>query len=361
MSTLIENWTLIGGEAELRQELTTLEGLKEVTLNEKRILLTLVEGKLGAISARCNHMGGPLAKGKLKKNCVECPWHYWSFNAQSGEADHKTTEPLAPHGGAISSYPLKIEGGSVYVDVGGETPRVKPTYGRNVPGMYVARKVERAPGKIRVVGISTTAMDKEHPRYSTSEDLLRTALKRGAEELDIEYQVISLSELNFRHCEGFYSKSERACTWPCSITKMDASDEMHKIYEALVHWGDVVVVATPIRWGGASSLYYKMVERLNSVQNHMLHGDSLINNKVASFIITGGQDNIQAVAGQMHGFFSELGFVTPAFGYVAHSLGWSAEEMEHNMDYVKRSEKLHTQSFELLERSVDLAKKLVEG
>lgn len=33
--------------------------------------------------------------------------------------------------------------------------------------------------------------------------------------------------------------------------------------------------------------------------------------------------------------------------------------MEHNMDYVKRSEKLHEQSFELLERSVELSKKLL--
>ena len=34
--------------------------------------------------------------------------------------------------------------------------------------------------------------------------------------------MIRLSELKFRACEGYYSKSAHACTWPCSITQMDA-------------------------------------------------------------------------------------------------------------------------------------------
>ena len=48
---------------------------------------------------------------------------------------------------------------------------------------------------------------------------------------------------------------------------MDAEDQMDQVYEAIVHWADVILVVTPIRWGGASSLYYKMVERCNCIQN----------------------------------------------------------------------------------------------
>lgn len=80
---------------------------------------------------------------------------------------------------------------------------------------------------------------------------------------------------------------------------------------------------------------------------------------MASFIITGGQDNIQAVSGQLHTFFSELGYHFPPFSFVGHSLGWTAEKMEQNMDFVKQSTSLHDQSFELVERSVELAKKLL--
>ena len=75
---------------------------------------------------------------------------------------------------------------------------------------------------------------------------------------------------------------------------------MDRVYEGIVHWADVILVATPIRWGGASSLYYKMVERMNCIQNQeTVAGRHLLRNKVAAFIITGGQDNVQGVAGQL--------------------------------------------------------------
>jgi hypothetical protein len=65
-----------------------------------------------------------------------------------------------------------------------------------------------------------------------------------------------------------------------------------------------------------------MAERLNCVQNAVtIRNQVLIRNKVAGFIIVGGQDNIQAVAGQMLGFFAELGFIFPQFPYIANVKG----------------------------------------
>ena len=94
---------------------------------------------------------------------------------------------------------------------------------------------------------------------------------------------------------------------------MDSNDQLDGVYDALVHWADAVIIATPIRWGAASSLYFKMAERLNCVQNAVTIAQQvLIRNKVAGFIIVGGQDNVQGVAGQMLGFFAELGFHLPA-------------------------------------------------
>lgn len=351
-------WILLGKADELIRELEAQEGLKEITVNDRKIVLSYYEGAFGALNNKCNHMGGPLSKGKNKKGCIECPWHYWQFNHKTGESKQESTEPLSSHGGTVPQIPLKIEGDSLFINPHGESERVRAVY--NAGSSNLSRDVKREPGKIRVLGLSTTAMDKNHPRFSTSEELLKKALGKAASDIEVETRFLALSDLNFRHCEGFYSKSEKACTWPCSITKLDPKDEMVQVYENLVHWADVIIVATPIRWGSASSLYYKMAERLNSVQNQITLKDRvLIQNKVAAFIITGGQDNIQSVAGQMLTFFGELGFVAPAFPLVGHSLGWSAEEMEHNMDYVKDSQYLHQQSFELIERAVDLSKKLI--
>lgn len=350
-------WTLIGKIKDLASELEASGGIKELDLNERKYVLIYFEGEFSVLNNKCNHMGGPLSKGKLKKGCIECPWHYWQFDHKTGQAETRSVEPLASHGGIVPKLAVKIEGDSLYVNTSEESERVRPTYNK---GSNLSRDPKREEGKIRVLGISTTAMDKEHPRFSTSEELLKSALNRATKDLDVETRFLALSDLNFRHCEGFYSKSEKACTWPCSITKMDPKDEMIQVYENLVHWADVVIVATPIRWGAASSLYYKMAERLNAVQNQITMKDRvLINNKVAAFLITGGQDNIQAVAGQMLTFFGELGFVSPPFPFVGHSLGWSSEDMERNMDYVQGSEYLHAQSFELVERAVQLSGRLI--
>ncbi|GMV20905.1 MAG: hypothetical protein AMXMBFR57_08540 [Acidimicrobiia bacterium] len=142
---------------------------------------------------------------------------------------------------------------------------------------------------------------------------------------------------------------------------MDKSDQMDQVYEAIVHWADVILIATPIRWGGASALYYKMVERLNCVQNQItIRNRELIQNKVAAMIITGGQDNVQAVAGQLLGFFAEIGCVFPPFPYIAHSRGWTAEDMERNVADVSNSHDLHEAARSLMDRSLTTAARLVQ-
>ena len=59
--------------------------------------------------------------------------------------------------------------------------------------------------------------------------------------------MIKLRELDCRSREGYGSKSARACTWPCSITQADPTDELTAVYDAIVHWAGVILVATPIR------------------------------------------------------------------------------------------------------------------
>ena len=69
----------------------------------------------------------------------------------------------------------------------------------------------------------------------------------SAGEAGADTRLLRANTLKFRHCEGYYSKSAQACTWPCSITQMDAEDEMAQVYEALVFWCDVVILSSPIR------------------------------------------------------------------------------------------------------------------
>ena len=97
------------------------------------------------------------------------------------------------------------------------------------------------------------------------------------------------------------------------------------------------------------------------MQNQITIRDNvLIRNKVAGFIIMGGQDNIQAVAGQLLGFFAEIGFTFPPFPYIAHSRGWESEDMEQNVTFVRNSPELHDGACELAVRAVEMAHVLLE-
>ena len=70
---------------------------------------------------------------------------------------------------------------------------------------------------------------------------------------------------------------------------------------------------------------------------------------------------MQAVAGQMLMFFAELGCQFPQFPFIAHSRGWSAEDMENNVRTVKQSESLRAGARALAERTVEMAKLLVSS
>ncbi|MGH9361987.1 MAG: Rieske 2Fe-2S domain-containing protein, partial [Thermoanaerobaculia bacterium] len=321
-----ERWVELGEVDELKKQ-----PLRQLTVGRTRIALSYQEGRFGAISGACNHVGGPLGDGTLDGDYVVCPWHHWKFHRATGEGEPGFEADRVPR------YELREEGGKLLVNLRPATRRNKLPHAPHP----LTRPLERAPGPVRVLGISTTVMDVEYPRYSTSDALLETALHAAAEH-GAETRLIRLRDLRFRACEGYYSKSAHACTWPCSITQMDAKDQMDAVYEGLVYWGDVMLLSTPIRWGSASSLYFKMAERLNCVQNQVTIANRvLLRNKVAGFVITGGQDNIQAVAGQFLSFFGELGFLFPQFPYVAHSRGWPAEDMERNVAYVQQSRALH--------------------
>jgi len=323
-----------------------------LTINRVRLALTCVDGQFGIISGICNHAGGPLGEGRLEGDYIICPWHNWKYHRRTGLGEPGFEDDAAP------SYEVRIEDGHLFVNLEAASKR---TRGHHEPHA-LARKLEREPGPVRVVGISSTVMDRQNPRYSGSDDLLEVALRYGATMLAAETRLIKLNELAFRHCEGYYSKSAHACTWPCSITQMDPNDQMDRVYEAIVHWGDVILIATPIRWGSASSLYYKMVERMNCVQNQVTIANRvLLRNKVAGFIIIGGQDNVQAVAGQMMGFFGEIGCQFPQFPYIAHSRGWTAEDMERNVQIVRSSSELREAAEALVSRSVELARMLLSG
>lgn len=64
-----------------------------------------------ALRDKCPHKGGQLSQGIVFDNKVSCPMHGWQLYLESGEA-------VAPDEGCARRYPIKLEDGAVYLQLG---------------------------------------------------------------------------------------------------------------------------------------------------------------------------------------------------------------------------------------------------
>ena len=77
----------------------------------RRILVMNVGGKLAALDANCTHEDADLGLGFFIDGRIMCPLHLSAFDPGTGEVYSKPAEQPLP------TYPLKIEGGRVHVDL----------------------------------------------------------------------------------------------------------------------------------------------------------------------------------------------------------------------------------------------------
>ena len=325
-----------------------------VYIDGKPLVLFKFNGKITALGNVCLHKGGPLHEGKVEIKYggdyyVTCPWHGWEYSLTTGKAPHGYDDQQAV-------YDVIIKDGKILVSSKPTVMPLRAQHSNNPLQDLADLKYQNSSSSLNILGISTSNTNPELPRISTSESALEKALDYAKDRYNASTVMLRLKDLEFRHCEGYYSRNEEACTWPCSISEMDSDDGMNEVYRKMILWSDILLVSTPIRWGNASSLYYKMAERLNCVQNQITLRDRiLIKNKVASFIITGGQDNIQQVAGQLMVFFTELGFALPPFAFMGWSRGWIAEDMEHNVKQFSKSRYISRSVKDLVDNCIKLS------
>jgi len=76
-----------------------------------RVVLARVNDDVFACSDECAPQGGPLSEGRLAGTRLTCPWHGWMYDVKSG------TCLMPARGGPLTSYPVTIEAGEVWVEV----------------------------------------------------------------------------------------------------------------------------------------------------------------------------------------------------------------------------------------------------
>jgi len=75
---------------------------------------------------------------------------------------------------------------------------------------------------------------------------------------------------------------------------------------------DIVLFATPVWWGGRSSLMQRVIERMDSLdEEYIASGRSALYNKVAGVVITGSEDGALSTLGTIMMVLTFLGFTMP--------------------------------------------------
>lgn len=74
------------------------------------------EDEVFALLDSCPHQGGPLSQGIVHGKRVTCPLHNWNIELDSGEA-------VAPDEGCAASFPVRLEGDVVFVQLADQLAR----------------------------------------------------------------------------------------------------------------------------------------------------------------------------------------------------------------------------------------------
>ncbi len=125
---------------------------------------------------------------------------------------------------------------------------------------------------IKVLGISGSArglydMAQEE---SNSENLLKECLKK-CEELGAETEIVSLRDLNIKHCKACYSTVNTQCHFYCSCYPKgtEQGDDMSNLLYDKILSADAIIFATPVNNFKISSLMSLFIDRCISLDGSL--------------------------------------------------------------------------------------------
>jgi glycine betaine catabolism B len=123
------------------RKVANIKDLKEKTLlrvdiEDKSIVLAMVQGNVYAMDAVCSHEGGPLEDGSLEEYELKCPWHYAIFDVRNAKVSEKTVWATD-----LQSYSVKVEESSGDIMVSPQ-PKLSQTIMETESSTPVPKKAE---------------------------------------------------------------------------------------------------------------------------------------------------------------------------------------------------------------------------
>jgi multimeric flavodoxin WrbA len=137
---------------------------------------------------------------------------------------------------------------------------------------------------------------KHAPAVSNTQELTDQVLEYMKAHSPLSIEVVRLADKNIPVGLGF--KESDNDDWPSIV------DQLKK--------ADIVLFATPIWWGGRSSLMQRVIERMDAFdEEYLTSARSALLNKVAGIVITGSEDGAQAVMAGIMEVLSFMNFTLP--------------------------------------------------
>jgi len=136
---------------------------------------------------------------------------------------------------------------------------------------------------------------KHGPDLSNTEEVTGMVLAEMAKHGAVDAETIRLSDAVLPVGLGFRESDED--DWP------EIADKLRKT--------DILIMATPIWWGGRSSLMQRVIERMDAFDEEAHTGRADLLNKVAGIVITGSEDGAQATMAGIMEVLSFMNFTLP--------------------------------------------------
>ncbi|MGH7725537.1 MAG: flavodoxin family protein [Candidatus Eiseniibacteriota bacterium] len=138
---------------------------------------------------------------------------------------------------------------------------------------------------------------KHEPNLSNTGELSELVLANMiALHPKLQTEIVRLSDLRLPVGLGFQESPDDE--WPAIVTRIKAAD--------------IILFATPIWWGGRSSLMQRVIERLDALdEEYVVSGRSALYNKVAGVVITGSEDGALSTLGTILMVLTFMGFTLP--------------------------------------------------
>lgn len=154
----------------------------------------------------------------------------------------------------------------------------------------------KMPARAKLNVLALNGSLKHEPDISNTDEVTREVIANMGTSCEIDSEVIRLSDKNLPVGLGFRETEDD--DWPAMVEKIKAAD--------------IVIFATPVWWGGRSSLMQRVIERFDALdEEYHASGRSALYNKVAGIVVTGSEDGALSTMASIMMVLTWMGFTLP--------------------------------------------------